>query len=205
MHNDIIDLLFHPGLFFERKASEKPDYLIPIFIVGAGWAFSLLTPFVMTAFSRGHNVQNMIAIPSVSWLLLFNPFIAWILISLGLFGLSRVLSGTGTFLATLSRAGYGILPLTLIAVLELVTSPLSNPSVALATSPGIGLSVILGTVILSLILTLWSGYLWMYAVEKTHAISHGKAMVAAGFVTFFYIVWTFAWTLNIPLALMAGR
>jgi hypothetical protein len=60
-------------------------------------------------------------------------------------------------------------------------------------------------VIMSLFLILWSGYLWMHAIEKTHAISRGKAMVVAGFVTFFYIVWNYAWTLMILIRLMAGR
>jgi len=193
MSNDIIDLLFHPGRFFERETSEKPDFLIPVLIVGAGWVFSLLTPFVMTAFLPGQNLRNVLAIPSVFWLL-FNPFTTWILLSLGLFGLSRVFSGTGTFLATLCNAGYGMLPLTLIAVLGLVTSPLN-----------IGLSIIIGMVFLSLLLDLWSGYLWMHAVEKTHAISRGKAIAVAGFVTFLFIVSKFALPLVILIRLMAGR
>jgi|GEM_PF-1925454 len=207
MPHDITDLLFHPGRFFERKATEEPDFLIPVLIVGAGWVIPLLTPFVMMAFLPGQNPQNVLAIPAVtSWyLLLFNPLTAWILVSLGLYGLSRVFSGTGTFMATLCDAGYGMLPLTLIAVLGVIISLLGSPVLYLAVSPDIALSVIIGAVLLSLLLVLWSGYLWMYAVEKTHGISHGKAMAVASFVTFFYIVWNYAWMLMIVVALMTRR
>ena len=209
MPHAITDLLFHPGRFFERKATEEPDFLIPVLIVGAGWVIPLLTIFVIAPLlpMPGQDPRNVLAIPAVTSLywLLFNPFTAWILLSLGLFLLSRAFSGTGTFMATLCNAGYGMLPITLIAVLGLVISPLGNPSLSLALSPDIALSVIIGTIILSLILVLWSGYLWILAVEKIHAISRGKAMVAAGFVTFFYIVAKFAWTLMIISALMARR
>jgi hypothetical protein len=207
MRHDITDLLFRPGRFFERKATEKPEFLVPVLIVGAGWVISLMPPFAMKAFLPGQNVHNVIAIPAVSsvYWLLFNPFTAWILISLGLFLLSRAFSGTGTFIPTLCNAGYGMLPITLVAVLGLVISPLSDPSIALSIPSYIGLSVIFATVVMSLLLILWSGYLWMYAVEKTHTISHGKAMAAAVFVTFFYIVWSYAWTLMILMALMARR
>jgi hypothetical protein len=203
MREDIRDLLFHPGRFYERKTAEKPDYRIPVLIAAAGWVFSLLIPVAYTAFSQKEGQINLFAVPAIYWLL-FNPFIAWILLTLALFGLSRLFSGTGTFMATLCNAGYGMLPLTVAAFIQLVASPLSGPAFSLAVPPVVSTAIFYILNILKLLLILWSGYLWMHAVGKTHAISRVRATAAAGLVTFLYLVWVFALPLFVLLKMTAG-
>jgi hypothetical protein len=199
---ELINLLFHPDSFFTRKIQENQGFFMPLLIVCSGGVIALLTPFIPLAFSAGGGaIHNFIILPStVAWYLI-TPFIAWVLLSVGLFGLCRFLSGTGTFPATLQNAGYGMLPLTLNAILGLIMSLLPVIYLKMTLLPF--LLVNLTLVALSFILIIWSGYLWMYAMEKTHVIPHGSAMVAAGVVAGIYILWTFTGLANGLMLLFA--
>ena len=180
----IIDLLFHPDEFFTRINREPPDFVIPLIIVGSGCLFSVLFPFLAIALSPG----NVIAYSFTDAWVLFSPFIAWVLITLGLFGFCRAFAGTGTFQATLCNVGYGMLPLTLFSVLTFITGLFLTSAVKIPMSL---IPISLGLFILNIVFIAWSGYLWMHAIEKTHAIPRRNAMTAAAIIAGFYFLWPF--------------
>ncbi|HVP95946.1 Yip1 family protein [Methanoregula sp.] len=186
------DLLVHPARFFGQINQDPPDFPVPLFIVGSGGLISLFTPYFIYALFPQQGVVNIIFSPyRVAWELA-APFIAWFLLSLGLFLLCRIFSGTGKFPATLQTAGYGMLPLTLIAIMALVTSPLSLTGVAMTLSPDLQMFVLYTEIVLYLLLVAWSIYLWTCAMEKTHALSRGRSLAASAIVGILYVFWALA-------------
>jgi len=183
------DLLFHPSRFFGENSQDSPDFIVPLLIVGLGGLISLFTPYFIYALFPQQGVVNIIFSPyRVAWELA-APFIAWFCLSLGLFVLCRIVSGTGTYLSTLQSAGYGMLPLTLIAVMALITSPFSLPGVAMTLSSGLQASVLYSEIALYFLLVAWSIYLWTCAMEKTHALSRGRSFTAAVIIGVLYVLW----------------
>jgi hypothetical protein len=184
MAHDLIDLVFHPGRFFTRKTGEPPDYLLPVLIVGAAslvyLAMEVMYP--VPAPDTGFLVFTLV-------LNVFGPFIDWVVIALVLYVFCRAFSGTGTFPATFRNTGYGMLPLPLIAVVELIITPYLNNGVATNDS-SIFLVVFIALLLLNIILVAWSGLLWMHAMEAVHAIIPGDALVAALIAGVFYILWS---------------
>jgi len=184
MYHAVKELLFHPDIFFTQKAGEKIDLIYPGIIVVIGGVVGLMTPFIVSAFSRGEKV-NVIMMPDAVIVGLLLPFIAWILISGMLFVLCRLFSGTGTFGATIQNAGYGALPLTILSAVGIFNGILIGRFMEIPKM--IGTVAIVGLGLLSVLFVIWSGCLWTYAMEKTHAIPHGKAMAAASVVVLLYM------------------
>ena len=77
MFQEIIDLLYHPDIFFERRNKEKINLVIPAIIVGIGGIVSLITPMVQQVFMYGGDLSNFIVMPSAIIVFLVLPFIIW--------------------------------------------------------------------------------------------------------------------------------
>jgi len=153
-----IELLFHPDVFFSRKQNEEISLVIPAIIVGIGGA-------------------------AIFFLVL--PFIFWILIAGILYVFSRFFSGTGSFPKTLQNCGYGYLPQTILSPIVIINGIVLAGSIG--TSSMLLTEVLLVVGIISFLSIFWSGWLWAVAMEKTHTLSRGKAMVGAAFVVLLYL------------------
>jgi len=184
MVHDLIDLVFNPRSFFRRKTREPPDYLLPVIIVGAASLVYLVTEAVypVTAPDTGFQIFTIV-------LNVLGPFIDWVVIALVLYVFCRAFSGKGTIPATFRNTGYGMLPLPLIAFVELIVTPYLNNGVATNDS-SILLVVFIVLLLLNILLVTWSGYLWMHAMEAVHAIIPGDALAAALIAGVFYILWS---------------
>jgi len=185
MFQGIIELLFHPDVFFSRKQTEEIRLVIPAIIVGIGGIVSFITPWTQRAFTDGGDISNFIMEPSAAIFFMVLPFISWLLVAGILYVFSRFFSGTGSFPASLQNCGYGYLPNTLSSLIVIITS------MALAWSIGTSFmlltDVLLVLGIISFLLIFWSGWLWTVAMEKTHFLSRGKAMVGAAIVVLLYL------------------
>jgi hypothetical protein len=185
MFQGIIELLFHPDVFFSRKQHEEIRLVIPAIIVGIGGIVSFITPLTERAFSNGGDLSNFNMMPSAAIFFLVLPFISWLLVAGILYVFSRLFSGTGSFPATLQNCGYGYLPNTLFSLIVIINS------FAVAWSMGNSFMLltkfllVLG--IISFFSIFWSGWLWTVAMEKTHTLSLGKAMVGPELVVLLYL------------------
>ena len=189
MSPDCLDLLFHPGKFFAGKNTEPPDFIVPVLIVGSISLLLLILPyFPEVFFPHTVPVTVVVALPDTV-MSVAGPFIAWFLISLGLFAICRSFSGTGTFPATLRYAGYGMLPITLVNLILVLTSPFLSPEYIAMIPLWSMMAIIYGEFVIMVVFLVWSGYLWMNAMEKAHAIPQRQAFIAATASVFIYIVW----------------
>lgn len=185
MLKGIIELLFHPDLFFVRKQHEEIHLVIPVIIVGIGGIVSFITPLAERAFSNNGDISNFLMMPSSAIFFLVFPFISWLLVAGILYVFSRLFSGTGSFPATLQNCGYGFLPNTLFALFVFINSFAVSWSMGTSFKFLTTFLSVLG--IISFFSIFWSGWLWTVAMEKTHNLSLGKAMVGPELVVLLYL------------------
>jgi hypothetical protein len=181
MYQEIIDLLFHPGIFFERRNKENISLLIPAIIVGIGGMVSFLSPMIERAFIHGGDLRNFIMMPEAVVFFLVLPFILWFVITGILSVFCRFFSGTGSFPAMLQNCGYGYLPQTLLSPVVIING-IALASWSSSTSSAIPTGVIIVFGIILILSLFWSGWLWAVAMEKTYALSRGKSMFGAALV-----------------------
>jgi hypothetical protein len=187
MYSELKELLFHPDLFFTRKTGEKIDLLIPAIIVLIGSMVGLITSFIVSGFLNITESRNILVVltPTNFLIILLTPFLAWFLLSGVLYAVSRLWSGEGTFVATLQNTGYGALPLTILAIVPIINGIFLNVNVKIPQIIGFGIVIVFDLV--TLLFVLWSGYLWTYAMEKTHTITHGKAVATASIAVLLFL------------------
>ncbi|HVP95900.1 Yip1 family protein [Methanoregula sp.] len=187
MSSDFLDLLFHPDTFFARKTTETPDYLVPALIVGSISLLSLIAPY-FPGLILPHTipVTVIVTLPEII-MNVAGPFITWFLVSLCLFAICSFFSGTGTFPATFRCAGYGMLPVALVTLIEVLTSPFLSPQSVMMIPLWAIMAIIYGEFVLFVVFLVWNGYIWMAAMEKVHAIPQRYAIIAATGSLFLFI------------------
>ena len=185
MFGDLFTLLFRPGNFFAQKQNEEISLLIPAAIVGIGGVISFFTPLLQITIIHGGRNNLYMASPEGVIIFLALPFIFWFFASVLIWGICRLLSGTGSFTATLQNCGYGYLPHTLLSPVVIVNGVVL--SLRTAASSMVLDSIILVLAIIPLLSLLWAGWLWTVAMEKTHMISRVRAMAGPGLVVLLYL------------------
>lgn len=187
MYQEISKLLFHPGDFFIRKQNEEISLFIPAVIVGIGGIVNFLSPLLQRAFTHGGDISNYIIMPGAALFFFVLPFALWFVTAGILFIVSRLLSGTGSFPATLQNTGYGYLPQTLLSPFFFINGSLQNwiSSMELSIFMRVTVFVLGAGLILGLF---WSAALWTVAMEKTHDLSRFKAIAGPAIIVLFSLL-----------------
>lgn len=168
------NLVFHPNTFFEEITYENKNLLIPFVFVALMGLFGIM---LLWRFSYGYSLFSIVEMMAL-------PFILWVIVTLVIFGVARVFSGTGSLFATLQNIGFGTFPLTLAVAgtLRIIAVINGIPSTPADYSLLPFLSWIL--------LPFWSFYLWYCGTLHAHRLSRMKAAVSVSFVAILlYVVW----------------
>jgi hypothetical protein len=184
MYQEIKEILFNPYTFFNRVIQERPNLIFPSTIVGIGSIAGLVTPFIISAFPLGRT-PTQVLLMGYTYLYLFLPFISWILIAGILYTIGRLFAGTGSFTTTLQNAGYGCLPLTFFSVIKIFDGIFNAQFIGISSPLFITATFVIG--FFAVFFVVWSGWLWMVAMEKTHALSRNKAAVASTIIVLLYM------------------
>ena len=193
------DLLLHPDAFFARVAQGKVNLIPPLVIVGAGMFLNFLGLLLTLGFYKSlispefysHISGGLVG--SFICYSLITPLVIWGFFSFSLYGISRLFAGEGSLPATIQNVGYGMIPLTVSALVPVITSVVTiyNYYAFLAPRiswnmlfpwdvfPGddsapIGFFVLL---IIGVVVFIWMWYLWILAVRHTHQFTMRKAAI----------------------------
>jgi hypothetical protein len=201
MYHKLKELLIYPDVFFTQITKEKIDLTLPALIVLIGSMVGLIGSFIVSDFLNTVESRHLIVVltPENFFIILLKPFLAWFLLTCTFYGLSRLWKETGSFIATLQNTGYGALPLTILTIIPILNGIFVNSNVNLPQVVGYIIVIILD--LLTILFILWSGYLWTYAMERTHAIEHEKAIASAAITViafFVYLVITILGIVQIP-------
>jgi hypothetical protein len=159
------DLFFHPNAFFAQVSQEKVGLLWPIIIVAIGGFVSFTGAVFLSP-----GVTDPVTQYSVTFLSLLGvSFATWIIISTGLFLLSKAFSGTGSYGITLQNAGYGMLPFAFSGAVTFVSvAAITGNMASLSSVPNIMFSALIYAE--QLVFTLWAAYLWFCGIRNAHGL-----------------------------------
>jgi hypothetical protein len=202
MVSGIRNLVLHPDVFFERLSKEKVSLLRPFLIIFSGALVFVIIIILFFIWNRtgwhfsilmvGPLAQHIIL--SLTSVALMMPFIYWALVAVIFYGISRACKGTGSFSMTLQNTGYGMFPWSVSAALPLAAylhkfftytgGPVSGGYTGIWMMPaGLGqLPLIL--------IFIWSGFLWVPAIQFTHGFTRRKAMIIVWVPVLTYILLT---------------
>jgi hypothetical protein len=168
------NLVFHPDTFFKEITYESKNLLLPfVFVALMGLSGIVL----LWRFSYGYSLFAIVEMMAL-------PFIVWVIVTLVIFGVARVFSGTGSLFATLQNIGFGTFPLTLavagsVRIIAVINGSPSTPA-DYALLPFLSW----------ILLPVWSFYLWYCGILHAHRLSRMKAAVSVSSVAILlYVVW----------------
>ena len=201
----ISDLVFHPDVFFERVSKGKANLILPLLIVLA--AVSIFITMFILVFGQYEELSFLLDEKSLkrhvifvlSGEALFRPFFFWAFFSVIFFALARILGGTGSILLTVQNVGYGMMPwlvsalIPLAAYLSKIFTYTSGPSSLGYYGIWMTPTTYYNYYYLPLLgILVWSGYLWIPAMEHTHGLSRKKSGMVVGIPVVACIVLTIA-------------
>ena len=88
MNIKLKNLVFHPNTFFAEITYEKKNLLIPFVFVALMGLFGI---WLLWRFTFGYSLSNIVEMMAF-------PFIVWVIVTLVIFSVARIFSGTVHFL-----------------------------------------------------------------------------------------------------------
>lgn len=188
----VLNLLTDSAEFFERRATDPqllPAALI-ILVVGAANALGSISSLQATLSLLPQSIGDVgpIIQAVVAVFVLVISFVQWLLYTLLFFAAAKLFfDGSGSFQTTAALVGWGFAPLFISAVVnaaiviyvytgvtfpsdpaqvqQIITSLQSNPLLLIGNLVGIAC-------------LLWSGYLWMLAIQYSQELSRRSALIS---------------------------
>jgi hypothetical protein len=179
------DLFVHPDAFFAQVSKEKASIVWPLIIVASSGIVSFAGAVFLSPAAIDPVTQYSVMLLS----LLAVALATWIVISTGLFLLSKAFAGTGSYLVTLQNTGYGMLPFVFSSAVTLISVAVITGNMAsLSSVPNIVFSAVI--YVEQLVFTLWAVYLLVCGIRNAHglptplAIASVVIVVAISFAIF---------------------
>ena len=196
-------LLFDPNEFMDRRADE-PGFAGPALVVLLAGLTAILSGLLVVqqiASNFEGDVGTVIAIGGIFTVVggLAGAFAFWAIYAGAFHVISLAFDGEGSFKTTLSLVGWGFLPSVVNGLLAAVafylalqTTPVPSDPTAMAgfQQQLQNQSVFVVASVVGIALTLWQGFIWVFAVKHARGIDlRGAALTVAGPVAL-SIVWT---------------
>lgn len=198
----MLEVLTNPGNFFEKKLKEEIDLKPPYAIISALSLLTVITAFIlmeemMNILFNGmprNAQQTIIALGLVA--IMLTVAIGWVAISSMFYILSLLFSGKGDFKRILEFVAYGFLPLILSSAINLVlmicmslfvdfsTSDLQSIEAVMLSNP-----YVIASNIISIILSLWSANIWVFAMIHSRNLSVKNALITVGVPIIIYLIY----------------
>jgi len=208
----IIELLTNPRGFFGTLCKNEPSLKIPALIILVMAVLSAITGYMMGELSGklfSSMMEGLATIAAVSAAIttFISTFIIWLIAAVILFGLQKIMQGTGTFKRVLEICGYGMVPLVFATIISLIlsgyylpqadinpirsTNPeeISKAAMSMMLDPALHEFSIVSTIV-SIIFLIWVASIWSIGIETCCGLPNKKALIVAGLPIVIYIAYT---------------
>lgn len=199
----MLDLLVDPDAFFEHRASDGGGSLqVPALVVGAAALAGIGSPVVVL-----HLLVESLPAESGYFLVgyaiglvgaLFGPFVEWMLLAIGFDVIARRFGGDGPLHEVVRLVGWGFLPhivtgliamIVMLVVIGRISPPAAPDQVltfiqSIQGDPAVRLAAGLG-----IVFTVWSGFLWIFAVKHARGLSFRRAALVVALPVALSIAW----------------
>ena len=210
----IIELLTNPRAFFSTICKLEPSLKIPALIILVMAIVGSVTGYMMGELSGklfAGMMEGLATIAAVSAAIstFISTFIIWLVATVILFGLQKVMQGTGTFKRVMEICGYGMVPLVFATIITLLlsgyyipqadispirsTNPeeISQAAMSMMLDPALHEFSIISTIV-TIIFLIWVANIWSIGVETCCGLPAKKALIVAGLPVLIYIAYTLA-------------
>ncbi|MFC6726331.1 Yip1 family protein [Halobium palmae] len=193
----VLDLLTNPDDFFERRAAD-PGYLRPALIVLAAAVFGAVSSVPVMQATLGAIPETAGGLATAFQAIgviagLVGAFVRWILYAAAFYAIAKVaFDGDGGFGATFALTGWGFVPAILGGALSAVAyfyaagtlqSPQTPQQIAIYTRQLQSHPAVLAVGLLSIVILLWSAFLWTFAVKHVQNLSMRSAAITVAVPT----------------------
>lgn len=198
----MLEVLTNPGGFFEKKSKEEIDMKPPYAIIGTMTLLTLITAFILMKelMESLFNSTPIIAQRSVVSLglvvVMISVTIGWLMTSSAFYAVSSLLGGQGDFKRVIEFVAYGFLPLIFSSAINLllVISMCSFMDFPLNDLQAIGTAMlstpyVIASNVISIILTLWSTNVWVFAMIHSTNLTVRNALITVGIPIGVYLVY----------------
>lgn len=200
MLSSLRSALVSPASFFQREAAD-PSLRGPVVIVAAVAVIGVLSSIPVMQATLGSMPEGASSFGVIGLVIgvvfgMIGPFIVWLLYALVFYLLSALFDGDGEFRDVFALIGWGFAP-------RIVSSIVGGAVVVVLVSQGefatpqqvqqFSQSVLTSPLgvfnrVVSLAMTLWSAWIWVYAVREARDLSKRGAAITVGVVVFVAIV-----------------
>jgi hypothetical protein len=123
----IIEVLTNPRAFFGTICKQEPSLKKPALIILGMALIGSVTGYMMGELSGklfSGMMEGLATIAAVSAAIttFLSTFLIWLIAAVILFGLQKVMEGTGTFKRVMEICGYGMIPLVFATIISLLLS-----------------------------------------------------------------------------------
>lgn len=201
MSNDtsLINALIAPNHFFGALGADREKIGLPALIViisallaGAG-AYLMAPSLVGDVPDVDPVTVQMIAGVGGAIFAGFVLLLGWVIGSLIMHVIVKILGGTGSFKSTLATVGYGNLPQILSGLLMVAVVFIYHPDLAAIATAG---PAALGTMapamvavtVVGFVVLVWSVVIETYGLVHAHDLSFGRALIAPVVMLFFSVL-----------------
>lgn len=138
MNNSFADLFLKPNAFFQDLMTRKESLRIPALIILAAGIITAVNAYLVGGLAAKMMAGIMPGFETIILLSttigsLFFTFIAWIVWAGGIYALSFVFKGKGSFKRVLEIVGYGYLPQIVGTLITFIVAVLYIPAVKIPT------------------------------------------------------------------------
>lgn len=180
-----------PAAFFEGR-DDDPDARGPALVVlGVGLAglLSAIPVFLFVYRSVPDAAQGFFLVGAGAGLVgaLVGPFVVWLLYAVAFHAITALFDAEGEFRDTFLLSGWGFLPRIFASLISgaamLVAfgsaSPAATPEATRTVAADLrGSPLVRAASAVGILATLWSGYVWTYAVAEARGVSVRRAAIA---------------------------
>ncbi|MDO9326592.1 MAG: Yip1 family protein [Methanoregula sp.] len=191
-------MLFSPDVFFTEITKEKENIIWPFIIAMLGGIGMIVSSVFHTVSYHPDSLDSALKIFlfSISFQYVFVvPLLMWAVVSVTIYAVSKVFSGTGSLIATFRNTGYGMLPMNLYGLGFYLLA--TGAFIAFGEIPGYTdnpVSRMMNVLnVIGLAFVFWSGYLWVVGTEKSCNLPRKTAMIPVACAVLLGCVVTLLW------------
>lgn len=199
-------VLFNPDWFFGEKSEEKVSLRMPFLIVLINGIFAAASSILVmnkVMASLPPDIAPFMAAGAAIGAIggLIGVFLYWLILAGVFYLISCLFDSDGSFKRTFEFVGYGFLPmifssfvalLVWYSILPSIEFSLQDPQLMqqsmmqmMVNNPFLLMSQIIG-----ILCTLWSGYIWIFAVKNARKMATKNASIVVGVPVGLYVLYT---------------
>ncbi len=197
-------VLFNPDWFFGEKSEEKVSLKMPFLIVLINGIFAAASSILVmnkVMASLPPDIAPFMAAGAAIGAVggLIGAFLYWLILAGVFYLISCLFDSEGSFKRTFEFVGYGFLPmifssfvalLVWYSILPSIEFSLQDPQLMqqsmmqmMVDNPFLLMSQIIG-----ILCTLWSGYIWIFAVKNARKMAVKNASIVVGVPVGLYVL-----------------